>query len=48
MIIQARAWIRVLHNVTVTYPYIEFCYGNNSLAELIADQFLQLSFKLKV
>ena len=39
------AWIRVLHKVTETYPYIEFSYANDSLTEMIVDQFFQLSFK---
>ena len=39
------AWIRVLHNVTLIYPDIEFTYANNSLARIIIDQFFELLFE---
>ena len=38
------AWVSVLHNLTVNYPNIEFNYANNSLVEMITEQFFKLSF----
>ena len=39
------AWVSVLHNLTVNYPDIEFNYKNNSLVEMITEQFFKLTFE---
>ena len=39
------AWVSVLHSLTEAYPDTEFMYANNSLVEMIIEQFFKLSFK---
>ena len=39
------AWVSALHNLTVNYPDIEFNYKNNSLVEMITEQFFKLTFE---
>jgi hypothetical protein len=39
------AWVSVLHSLTVAYPNTEFMYANNSLVEMIIEQFFKLSLK---
>ena len=38
------AWVNVLHSLTEAYPNTEFMYANNSLVEMIIEQFFKLSF----
>ena len=37
------AWVSVLHSLTEAYPDTEFMYANNSLVEMIIEQFFKLS-----
>ena len=39
------AWARVLHNLTINSPDIEFKYANNSLLGMITEQFFKLTFE---
>ncbi len=39
------AWASVLHSLTVAYPNTEFMYANNSLVEMIIEQFFKHSLK---
>ena len=39
------AWALVLHKLMMTYPDIEFDYGNTSLVEMTVNQFFDLTFE---
>jgi gamma-aminobutyric acid type B receptor len=39
------AWVSVLNSLTVAHPNTEFVYANNSLVEMIIEEFFKLSLK---